>query len=375
MKNTVGVIINSPNQKDLDKLLVNRSIHTIPIGGKYRLIDFTLSSMINSGISKLGVIGSYKYRSLVDHLGSGENWSLSSKSNDLSILHGGKNVKIGQITRINLQDFLDNISFFKKIPSTTEYFVISGCNIVSNMDMKKAVDYHIDNEADITMIYKKDYEGEIYNKEIALCTNDEDGKEIKDILYCGENRDKCQNIFMDMIIINKKTFMEVLENAQKSGAIDLLDVITKNLDTFKVIGYGYEGYIRIINSINSYFDCSMDLLNVETRKRLFFGEDRVHAKSKDNHPTKYSSQSRVKNSLIASGAKIYGTVENSIVSRGVVIEQGARVKNCIIMQKCTIGSDAVVVNAVLDKYVEITNSKILVGTESKPLVIEKDLVL
>jgi glucose-1-phosphate adenylyltransferase len=375
MKNTVGVIINSPNQKDLDKLLVSRSIHTIPIGGKYRLIDFALSNMINSGISKLGVIGSYKYRSLIDHLGSGENWNLSRKSNDLSILHGGRNSKIGQITRINLQDFLDNISFFRKIPATTEYFVISGCNIVSNVDMKKAVNYHIDNEADITMIYKKDYEGEIYNKEVVLCTKGGDGKEIKDIFYCGENRDKCQNIFMDMIIINKKTFMDILDSAQKSGAIDLLDVIIENLDNFKVIGHEYEGYIRMINSINSYFDCSMDFLNIETRKKLFFGEDKVHAKSKDNHPTKYSSQSKVRNSLIASGAKIYGTVENSIISRGVVIEQGARIKNCIIMQKCKIGRDAVLVNAVIDKYVEITNNKILVGTEDKPLVIEKDLVL
>ncbi|SHI34356.1 glucose-1-phosphate adenylyltransferase [Dethiosulfatibacter aminovorans DSM 17477] len=375
MKNTVGVIINSQNQKDLDKMLLNRSIHTVPIGGKYRLIDFTLSNMINSGISKLGVIGSYKYRSLVDHLGKGENWNLSSKSNDLSILHGGKNVKVGQITRINLQDFLDNIAFFLKIPSTTKYFVISGCNIVSNMDIKKAVHYHIDNDADITMIYKKDYEGEIYNNEISLCTGGGDGKEIKNILHCGEDGGDCKNVFMDMIIINKATFMDILENAQQSGAIDLLDVILKNLNSLKVIGYSYQGYIRIINSINSYFDCSMDLLNADTRKRLFFGDCMIHAKSKDNHPTKYSTQSRVKNSLIASGAKIYGTVENSIVSRGVVVEPGARVKNCIIMQKCIIRRDAVLVDAIIDKYVEITESKILVGTKEKPLVMEKDLVL
>lgn len=375
MKNTVGVIINSQNQKDLDKMLLNRSIHTVPIGGKYRLIDFTLSNMINSGISKLGVIGSYKYRSLVDHLGKGENWNLSSKSNDLSILHGGKNVKVGQITRINLQDFLDNIAFFKKIPSTTKYFVISGCNIVSNMDMKEAVHYHIDNDADITMIYKKDYEGEIYDQEITLCTEGGDGKEITNMLHCGEEGNSCENIFMDMIIINKDTFMDILENAQQSGAIDLLDVIFKNLSSLKVIGYSYEGYIRIINSINSYFDCSMELLNPETMEKLFFGNYVIHAKSKDNHPTKYGTQSRVKNSLIASGAKIYGTVENSIVSRGVVVEPGARVKNSIVMQKCIIRSDAVLVNAILDKYVVITESKILVGTEDKPLVMEKDLVL
>ena len=331
--------------------------------------------MINSGISKLGVIGSYKYRSLVDHLGKGENWSLSSKSNDLSILHGGKNAKIGQITRINLQDFLDNMSFFKKIPSTTKYFVISGCNIVSNMDVKDAVHYHIDNEADITMIYNKDYEGEIYNKEISLCTKGGDGKEIKDIFHCDEDRDKCQNIFMDMMIINKKTFIEILENAQASGAIDLLDVIMNNLDALKVIGYQYDGYIRIINSISSYFDCSMDFLDEEHRKKLFYGKRRIHAKSKDNHPTKYSTQSKVKNSLIASGAKIYGTVENSIVSRGVIIKPGARIKNCIVMQKCIIGNDAVIVNGILDKYVEITDNKIFVGTDDKPLIVEKDLVL
>ncbi len=372
MKQVVGIIINSPNQRDLGELVSHRSIHTVPIGGKYRLIDFSLSNMVNSGLRNIGVIGSYQYRSLVDHLGAGEEWNLSSKSNDLAILHGGRNVKIGGITRINLQDFLDNKAFFSKISSGVEHFVISGCNIVYNMDLTEVLDHHKRKQADITMVYKRDYQGEILNKEVTLKT--EDGS-VQDIVYSREKRESGANVFIDTLIIKKKVMMDILEMVGTTGSIDLIDIIRDNLVNLKVAGYYMEGYVKIINSIKSYFDCSVEMLEDEVQKELFHSNRTIYTKTKDNHPAKYGPHASVKNAFVASGTQIEGHVENSIIFREAKIKPGAKVKNCIIMQQCEIGENSVLVNAILDKYVVIREGKIMVGTEEEPLIIKKDAVV
>ena len=154
MNNAIGVIINNYNQKDLGLMASHRSTHTVPIGGKYRLIDFSLSNLVNANIRKIGIVGSNRYRSLVDHLGSGAEWNLSNKSSDLAILHGGKNAKIGEVTRINLQDFLDNRGFITRVLPTIEHVAIFGCNIVSNVDVDDVLNYHVKNNEDLKMIYK-----------------------------------------------------------------------------------------------------------------------------------------------------------------------------------------------------------------------------
>lgn len=372
MRNVVGIIINSPNQSDLGELVSHRSIHTIPIGGKYRLIDFALSNMVNSGIKNIGVIGSYLYRSLVDHLGSGEEWNLSAKSNDLAILHGGRNVKIGEITRINLQDFIDNEAFFTKISKEVENFVICGCNIVYNFDLTEALDFHKKKEADITMVFKRDYQGQILNKEVIMQT--EEGM-VKEIIYSADKRTTDANVFVDTLVIKKEILLDILENVKKTGSIDLIDIIKDNLGALRVAGYYLNGYVKIINSIKSYFDCSMDMLNLDIQKELLHSDRKIYTKAKDNHPAKYNHNSEAKNALVASGTNIKGHIENSIIFREAKIEEGAKVKNCVIMQQCIIGENSVIVNAILDKYVKIGSNKILVGTEKEPLIIKKDSIV
>lgn len=372
MKNTVGIIINSPNQKDLIKMASHRSIHAVPFGGKYRLIDFPLSNFVNSGIRDIGVIGTHKYRSLVDHLGTGQEWNLSKKSNDLAILHGGRNTRVGEIMRINLQDFVDNISFFKKIPSSTTEIVISGCNIISNFDFNDALEFHRNNDSDITMIYKNDYVGEILNKEVMLKLS---GNRVIEVDSMGSENIDYNSLFVDMLIIKKELLINIIEGIYDSVNLDLIDIISENINNLNIFGYELKGYVKIINSVKSYFDCSLEMLNPSIMEEIFQNEKKIFTKVKDNHPAKYSPDSKVKNSLIASGAKIYGTVENSIVFREAVVEKGAKLSNCIVMQQSVVSENTVLVNAILDKYVKVTRDKILVSTEKQPLVIQKDTVM
>ncbi|MBN2286526.1 MAG: glucose-1-phosphate adenylyltransferase subunit GlgD [Tissierellales bacterium] len=372
MKHLVGIIINSPKQKDLELMVRHRSIHTVPIGGKYRLIDFSLSNIVNSGISKIGVIGSYMYRSLVDHLGSGEEWNLSSKSNDLAILHGGKNIKIGEITRINLQDFIDNEAFFTKVSSSVEDVVLCGCNIICNFDLKEAIKFHRENQADITMVHKEDYTGELSDNEAVMEVMDH---KVTKLGYSADRRAQSHNVYADMMIIKKELLQNIIEDVKTTGEIDLLDVITNNLENLNIFAYPIEGYFKIINSRKSYFDCSMELLHAEIQREIFHGERKIYTKTKDNHPAIYSVNSKIKNSLVASGTIINGSVENAIISREAIIEEGVKIKNSVIMQNCVIEKDTIIVNAILDKYVRVTSGKVLVGTEKEPLMIRKDSVI
>src|SRR6056297_896479 len=373
MKRLAGIIINCPNQNNLEAMTSHRSIHTVPFGGKYRLIDFPLSNFVNSGIKKIGVIGSYKYRSLADHLGSGEDWNLSSKSNDLSILHGGKNKKIGEITRISIQDLIDNKAFFRKIADTTDHILLSNCNSIANMDVEEIFDFYKDKDADVVMVYKSNYTSDDLYKGIGVEV-ERDGT-INKIL---NNSHECMdhfNLYAGMMFIKRRLLEDIIEDAEESGELDLIDVIESNLNRFKVYGYPMEGYLKIVNSLKSYFDASMYQLDPEIQKELFYSNRRIYTKTKDNHPTKYNDKSKVKNSIIASGSHINGTVENSIIFREATIAEGAIIRNSVIMQNCVIEKNTEIVNGILDKYVRVTEGKVLKGTEDKPLLIKKDSVI
>lgn len=368
MKKIAGVIINSSNQLDLDALVRHRSIHTIPIGGKYRLIDFPLSNLVNMAQDLyVGVIGSYNYRSVVDHLKQGQDWNLSRKSNDLLILQGDRSAKIGQVSRISIQDFVDNREFFNKLSDDVEYIVLSGTNVVSNIDLKDILAKHEADKADITLLYKKDYDGEIQNKEVRLVIENQD---VKEIIY-GNEKNKKGELFIDSLIINRQLFMDILDEAEKRGLVDFVELVDQCLGDCRVRAYNVPGYVKIINSIQAYFECSMDLLKCEVNQELFKQTRKVYTKAKDNHPTVYGKHAHVRKALVASGAIVNGTVEDSIVFRNATIHEGAKIKNSVIMQGAVVEPEAVVVNAILDKNAVVKRGEFITSTTKEPILIQK----
>lgn len=366
MRKSIGVVINPPTYVHLDELVAHRSTHTIPYGGKFRIIDFPLSSLVNSDLRKVGIIGTDKYRSLIDHIGTGQEWSLSKKSNDLAILHGGKHAKIGSHTRINLQDFYDNIVFFTKGNVEVEDVIIMGCHVVCNIDFGDTLKQHRENQNDVTMIYQNNYQGKLTGHEAQLEIEGARVSRIHDVRHHEE-----VPLFLDMLIIKKKLLLETIEIAYNTRDLDLIDIIASNLKGLNVGAHEYEGYVRLINNIQSFFQGNLDLKQPEIVSELFLGKKKIHTKIRDHHPAKYAPNSITKNSIIGSGSKIYGLVDNSIVARESYIGVNAKIKNCILMDDCMIGDGVVLENAILDKDVTISNGKVLVGTEDSPLVIPK----
>jgi glucose-1-phosphate adenylyltransferase len=152
MKNVMGIIHHKKDEEAFRELTKHRCVAAIPFGGKYRLVDFPLSNMTNAGISNVGIITSLKLRSLLDHLGKGKEWGLDRKHDGLFILPAAseKNKRW-----LDLEDIYANYDYI--VNSKQEYVLLSGSNIVCNIDLRKVFAYHCEKKADLTIIYSEDY--------------------------------------------------------------------------------------------------------------------------------------------------------------------------------------------------------------------------
>jgi glucose-1-phosphate adenylyltransferase len=369
MKQVMGVInlVNEPD--DLEELTYFRCAASVPFGGRYRLIDFTLSSMVNSGIDNVAVFTHHKYRSLMDHLGSGKEWDLDRKRGGLFLLPSVLDDTTG-MSRGDLYQFYSHRDYFYR--GKEELVIITRSHMVSNINYKDAVRYHEEMQADITVIYKQVDEDEPA-KFRRLAVKD-DGRVT--VMEDHTGRLRTNNISMEMYIMSKALLLDMVESCLAQGYDHFVrDGIMKNIDKLSVYGYKFEGHLGIVNSIQGYYKHSMELLNPKIWRELFFQKDLIYTKVKDEPPAKYSDTAAVKNSLIANGCMIEGKVENSILFRGVKIRKGAYVKNSIILQNCEIEENVIIENAILDKDVFISRGRVLTGDNKAPFIAAKTKVI
>ncbi|MDZ5472632.1 sugar phosphate nucleotidyltransferase [Bacillus sp. 31A1R] len=330
----LGVIDATTYHEDLEELILHRSLAAVPFGGRYRLIDFILSNMVNSGIKSVAIFPKFQYRSLMDHLGSGKNWDLNRKRDGLfffpSPIIDGSSKGIGSFNH-----FAANIDFFHR--STQEYALISNCFTVFNMNFKPVLKWHVNSGCDIT---------EIRNNSKSL----------------------------QMYLVKTSLLMDLIENRDMTGYTCMRDVVTDINHAYKLCHYEYSGYAKQIDSIQAYYETSMNLLKPDVWKQLFLKDQPIYTKVKDEPPTRYLKGAFVRNSMIANGCLIEGNVENSLISRAVKIGKGSTVKNCIIMQKSQIGENCVLESVILDKDVKIEPGTIMIGSVESPYVIRKGTI-
>jgi glucose-1-phosphate adenylyltransferase len=330
-KKLLGVIDATTYQKGLEDLIQHRSLAAVPFGGRYRLIDFILSNMVNSGINSVAIFPKNQYRSLMDHLGSGKDWDLNRKRDGLFFFPAPAEEK--EINSFN--HFAANKDFFDR--SNQQYALISNCFTVCNMNYKPVLDWHIKSGCDITEVRK-------------------DGRSLH------------------MFLIKKSLLVELFETREQTGYTCMRDVVTDINSPYRLCHYEFKGYAVMIDSITTYFNESMKLLNPSIWKELFLKNQPIFTKVKDEPPTRYFTGALVKNSVVANGCLIEGTVENSIISRAVKIGKGSVVKNSIIMQKCQIGENCVLDSVVLDKDVKVSSGTMMYGTKDLPYVVRKGTV-
>lgn len=369
MHNAIGILFGNNGSDSLQGLTFERSIAAVPFGGRYRLLDFALSSMVNSGLWTIGLVTPRYYRSMIDHLGAGKDWFLDRKSGGLFILPGAIHGLSGENGKFRLKDLQLNIEYLQK--DLSENIIISGCNHVFNINYKEALDNHQARQAEITLIYKESSDASaMIGKERLIIGNNQEILAIH-----GNNTSAASgqtlNYFVDMLIIRRKLLLKIVEGYRSIEAVNLMDALRENIGSLKIIGFPFKGYFGTLNSVRDYFERSMELLNPEICREVLMSQNRIHTKIVDNPPTKHSAQAKVSNSLISSGCIIEGEVNNSILSRGVIVEAGATISNCIIMQKCKIAADTNLDFVILDKFVKVKVGNVLKGNKNSPLVVLK----
>lgn len=369
MKRLMGVInlVNEPD--DLEELTYSRCVASVPFGSRYRMIDFALSNMVNSGISNVAVFTQHKFRSLMDHLGSGKEWDLDRKRGGLFILPAVLHETTG-MARGDLFQFYSHRDYFYR--GREEYVLITRSHMVCNIDFNEVLDYHLEKNADITVVYKKAEETE-YAKYRRMAVKD-DGQVT--LMEDQSGRLRTDNISLEMYIMSKELLLDMVESCLAQGYDHLVrDGIMKNIDKLTVYGYHHQGYTGIVNTIQGYYKHSMQLLNPKVWRELFFQRNLIYTKVKDEPPARYAENAHARNSLIANGCVIEGKVENSILFRGVKIRKGAYVKNSIILQNCEIEENVIIENAILDKDVFINRGRVLTGDKQAPFIASKTKVI
>lgn len=367
----MGIINLYDSQEFLTELTKGRPLAAIPFGGRYRMIDFILSNMVNSGIQNVGILVQDKYRALMDHLRSGKEWDLARKRDGLFILPPGKSQYPGDHYRGNVENFYNNLDYIES--SRQQYVLIAGSYIICNLSYRKAFKFHQDVGADITLLYKEhNGDEELMRYGIVDCQGN--GR-ITDIAI-NPSRPLSRKVSLEMYIMKKDLLVDLIKDCQARGGLDFIkDIIIKNISTLKMYGYPYKGYAARVDCVKSYYKHNMELLRPEKREELFFKAGLVYTKVKDEAPVKYKENAKVSNAMIGNGCIIEGRVENSILFRGVTVHKGAYIKDSIVMQRCDIAEDAVIENVICDKNVQITKGKWLKGETNYPLVIEKGTVI
>lgn len=364
MASTVGVIFSSINEQNIPELTKVRSMGSIPIGGRYRLVDFALSNMVNSGITTVGMITKNNYQSLMDHLGSGKYWDLARKEGGLILLP-----PYSDETEILYQNRLEALkgttAFLKK--AKQDFVVLADSDAVYKLDYSKVIDFHIKKNADITMVY---HEHKLQKSHSYMTFEVAKDGRIKGI-ELNPSAGGIEKNYINVMVARTSFLLRLIQDAISHGYKSFgKDILSSGVSSYKLFAYKHDGYYADITSINSYFEANMDLLDNKIRREIF-GDRDVYTKVNDSAPAKFAETASVKNSLISDGCIIEGKVENCILFRGVKIGKGTVIKNCILMTDNIVGENCNLSYVVSDKNSVIRDNRVLAGCEVQPYFINK----
>ena len=363
--NVMGIIF--ANDDVTNELTTKRTMASLPFGGRYRQVDFHLANMTAGGVRHLGIVSRNNYQSLMNHVGSGEEWGLEMGEGGLEFLAPGS---LGTDDRYrgkleNLNAVADFLTYAEE-----DYVVLSDSSILTNLDIKGIVDSHVASGKDITIVAKPGVaNGE---KVLDLALKAEDGV-VTDIVvnYAAEAGYLAS---MDIFVVGRKWLIEKVEALVARDKFhmdrDLVLGQWKN-DGLTVNVYEYNGVALYNESIEQYFANSLSLLDKDTAYGIFHGHHDVYTKVRDRVPTYYGEEGEAANCLVADGCMIEGEVKDSVLFRQVTIGEGAEVENCVIMNDTVVGAGAELKYVILDKNVTVKPGVKICGTPEKPYVVKR----
>lgn len=368
----IGIILAGGNSEmRLGELTNTRAASAMPIGGCYRTIDFPLSNMSASRISKVAVITQYNSRSLNDHLTSSKWWDFGRKQGGLFVFTPYISTDNSFWFRGTADSIYQNISFLKK--SNETYVVIASGDAVYKMNFRDVIQYHKESGADITVVYK-----ELMDKDLTkfgILQMDETNRIIEFEEKPIEPQTNCASL--GTYVISRTLLIELLEQIVPEGRYDIVkDIIIRFRRKLTIKGYKFDGYwSNVGGGIKDYYNTNMDFLKRDVRDIFVKQYPYTTTKPKDEPPVKYNFGAEVADTIAGGGSIINGNINHSVLFRRVYIGENAVVKDSILMEGCYIGNNCVIENAIFDKNVVVSEGKRIVGEKDNPVVLKKGSVV
>ena len=370
MKGLHGIIFSYEKRNDLRELTEVRSASSIPFGGRYRAVDFALSNLVNAGATDVGIVLHGHYQSLLDHLGTGKAWDLSRKRGGLKILppfnyekSWGISPFRGKVEALTgVRSYLDTIR--------QDYVALMEGDLVANLPLADICESHIKSGADITVVCGNDS----FRTENGTYFEMNGEGRITDVLYNLHTPRGYRGL--EVYILSTALLKELVDDCTSRDQFSWRrDVLLARKDSLRLRGYIWGRFAAQIRSVQEYYDRSMQLLDPAIRADLFHPDRPIRAKGTDKSSTYVGPAGRCVGSLVADGCSIEGTVENSILFPGVVVEPGAVVRNCVLFKETVVRRSASLAYIITDKQVEILPDRTLMGHGTYPIVLSKGSVV
>ena len=370
MKGLHGIIFSYEERNDLRELGKIRSASSIPFGGRYRAVDFALSNLVNAGCTDVGVVLHGRYQSMIDHLGTGKVWDLSRKHGGLKILppfnyqqNWGTMPFRGKMEALaGVRSYLDTIR--------QDCVALMDGDLVVNLPLGEIYEKHVKSGADITVVCGDDS----FNVENGTYFELNGEGRVTEVLFNLHQPRGYRGL--EVYMLSTALLKDLVDEcAAHDQFVWRRDVLQARKDRLYLNSYIWKGFAAQIRSVQEYYDRSMQLLDPAIRAELFTPERPIRAKGADKSSTYVGANSVCINSLVADGCRIEGTVENSILFPGVVVEAGAVVRNCVLFKEDIVRRNAQLSYIIADKDVEILADRTLMGHASYPIVVAKGSIV
>ena len=365
--NVMGIIF--ANDATMGDLTSKRTMGSLPFGGRYRQVDFHLSNMTCAGIRHIGIISRHSYQSLMNHIGSGEEWGLELEQGGLEFLtpYAMSTTDSYRGKLESLYSALEFVTFGRD----DDYVIMTDTAILCNIDIEKVLDSHIASGRDITIVTKAGVA---------------DGKRQLDLALKLDNKGEVADIAVDYAApADYLSSMDIFVMGKDWLVHQIKEHIARNryhMDRDLVLGlwqagqlsinvYTFEGVALYNESVEDYFRNSLTLVDPKVRQELFNGAHPIYTKVRDRVPSYYGDACDICNCIVADGCMLEGNAKNSVLFRNVAIAPGAEVDNCVIMNDSVVGENSLLQYVILDKDVVVRPNAKLIGAPNAPIIIKR----
>ncbi len=363
----MGIIF--ANDGTIGSLTEKRTMASLPFGGRYRQVDFALSNLSAAGIRHVGIITRHSYQSLMNHIGSGEEWGMELEEGGLEFL-----TPYAMSTTDNYRGKLESLysaMAFMEYGADDEYVIMIDSAILSNIDLNSVLEAHIASGKTLTVVTKEGIANGAKQLDLAMKL-DENGKITDMAVDYVAPADYVAS--MDIFVLSKKWLVKQVKEHIAHALYHMDRDLVLGLyhaDPEAINVYQFKGLAMYNESVEEYFQNTLALNNKAVRDDLFHYNHPVFTRVRDRVPTYYGEDCEVDNCIVADGCMLEGEVKNSVLFRQVTVCPGAEVENCVVMNDTVIGEGAELKNVILDKDVTVRPGAKLIGTANNPIIVRR----